>query len=159
LIHEFHINGSISPKTLHAPVLSSLALTVHTAWLLELFAEAKELASVCEDKNQTRFYQSDTLWRDYARGLAAVACGKQFTPQNKKYTGYDRHWATYLQMMADICAGNDVSAAITKVDQSFSQRNHDKRLISDGLDGDGTFPVKWDFRKHSLLQAAKHNAA
>jgi hypothetical protein len=62
-------------------------------------------------------------------------------------------------MMADICAGNDVSAAITKVDQSFSQRNHDKRLISDGLDGDGTFPVKWDFRKHSLLQAAKHNAA
>lgn len=159
LIREFHINRSIPPQTLHAPGLFSLVLTVHAAWLLELFAEAKELSSVCEDKSQIRFYQSDSLWRDYARGLAAVAHAKQFTPQNKKYVGYDRHWATYLQLMTDICAGNDVSAAIATVEQSFSQRNRDKRLINDGLDGDGTFPVKWDFRKHSLIQAAKHNAA
>jgi hypothetical protein len=32
-------------------------------------------------------------------------------------------------------------------------------LIGDGLDGDGMFPVKWDFRKHSLLLAAARNAA
>lgn len=159
LIREFHINGSISPQTLHAPGLSSLALTVHAAWILDLFAEAKELASVCEDKNQICFYQSDALWRDYARGLAAVAHSRQFEPQNKKYTGYDRHWATYLQLMANICVGNDVSAAIATIDQSFSQRNRDKRLINDGLDGDGTFPVRWDFRKHSLMQVAKYNTA
>jgi hypothetical protein len=99
------------------------------------------------------------LWRDYSRGVAAVARARQFAPRQKKYNGYDRHWATYLQLMADICAGNDLSSSIALVDQSFAQRNSDKRLIGDGLDGDGMFPVKWDFRKHSLLPAAEHNAA
>jgi hypothetical protein len=61
--------------------------------------------------------------------------------------------------MADICAGNDLSSSVSVIDKSFSQRNRDKRLISNGLDGDGTFPVKWDFRKHSLLLAANHSAA
>ena len=39
-----------------------------------------------------------------------------------------------------------------KSDESFTQRDHDKRLIGDGLDGDGVAPVNWDFRKKSLLE-------
>lgn len=159
LIRELHLNGSVPPDNIRSRSLFQLVLTVHAAWLLNLYAEAKEIASVCDDEDQLRFYQFDTLWRDYARGVVAVAHARQlFTPNQRKYNGYDRHWATYLQLMADICTGNDLSSAITVVDQSFLQRNCDKRLIGDGLDGDGTFPVKWDFRKHSLLLAAEHNA-
>jgi hypothetical protein len=46
--------------------------------------------------------------------------------------GYARNWATHLQLMADICAGNDLSPAISLVDRSFSQRNRDKRLTAQG---------------------------
>ena len=159
LIRELHIERAAKRDKFRSPGLNHLVLTVHSAWLLHLYAEARELASVCDDEEQVGFYQSDVLWRDYARGIAAIAFAGQFTPKQKKYSGYDRHWATYLQLMADICAVNDLSSAVLIVDKSFSQRNRDKRLINDGLDGDGTFPVKWDFRKHSLLLAANHNAA
>jgi|GEM_PF-5295553 len=159
LIRELHVDRSAPPESIGSPGLYHLMLPVHTAWLLSLFAEAGELASVCDDEGQIRFYQQDALWRDYARGVAAVAHSREFTPGQRKYTGYDRHWATYLRLMADLCAGNDASTAVALVDQSFSQRNRDKRLVSDGLDGDGAFPVKWDFRKHSLLLAAGHAAA
>jgi hypothetical protein len=157
LIRELHINNSARTENICAQGLTELVMTVHAAWLLSLFSEAREIASVCVDEKQMRFYQSDVLWRDYARGISAVAHAGQFTPQEKKYKGYDCHWATYLQLMADICAGINISPAIALVDQSFSQRNRDKRLLGDGLDGDGMFPVKWDFRKHSLLMAAEHN--
>jgi hypothetical protein len=157
LIRELHIKASDPQDDIGALGVFKLALTVHAAWLLDLFAEAEELTSIYTDERQKRFYQSGTLWGDYVHGLAAVAHGKQFTQRQKKYKGYERHWAVYLQLMADICAGNNLSSAITEVDQSFSQRNRDKRLTNEGLDGDGTFPVKWDFRKHSLLLAAEHN--
>lgn len=160
LIRELHVNPSEALDNISAALdVFKFALIIHSVWLLDLFPESRELASVFTDKRQKRHYQSSTLWRDYVNGLAAVAHGGQFTPQQKKYNGYDRHWATYLQLMADICAGNNLSSALMTVDQSFSQRNRDKRLIGDGLDGDGTFPVKWDFRKHSLLLAAEHNEA
>jgi hypothetical protein len=158
LIRELHIKKSVKSDNFRSPGLYNFILTVHAAWLLNLYTEAKELAAVCDDPEQMRFYQSGTLWNDYARGLAAVAQGRQFAPVQRKYKGYDAHWATYLQLMRAICLGNDLSPAITLVDQSFSKRNTDKRLISDGLDGDGTYPVKWDFRKHSLLLVAQHNA-
>lgn len=157
LIGELHFGGAVQTENIGSPRLSQLVLVVHSAWLLDLYAEAKEVASICDNENQVRFYQKDALWSDYARGIGAVAGKRQFTPIQRKYKGYDSHWASYLLLMADICAGNDLSSAIAIVDRSFSQRNSDKRLIGDGLDGDGTFPVKWDFRKHSLLSAAQHN--
>jgi len=158
LIRQLQSDGDIRSENIGSPGIFKLVLTVHSAWLLDLYAEAKEIASICDDKEQMRFYQRGGLWSDYAQGITAVAFRRQFTPKQKKYKGYDRHYAVYLQLMADICIGNELSSAITAVDQSFSQRNRDKRLINEGLDGDGTFPVKWDFRKHSLLLAAGHNS-
>lgn len=160
LISDLHINASEPLDKISAALdVFKLALIVHAAWLLDLFAEAGELASIFTDERQKRFYRSSNLWHDYVHGLAAVAHAGQFTPKQKKYKGYERHLATYLQLMADICNGNDLSSAVAVVNQSFSQRNGDKRLIGDGLDGDGTFPVKWDFRKHSLLLAGERNIA
>lgn len=159
LIRELHINGSGLPVNTPPSGLFKLVLAVHAAWLLDRYADAKELAAVCANEDQTRFYQSDPLWRDYARGIAAVANGSTFAPTQEDYDGYDRHWAIYLELMAAIASGNDLSSAVAMVDESFTQRNGDKRLIGDGLDGDGTFPVKWDFRKHSLLRAVEHNTA
>ena len=158
LIRELHFKSAVPLDYIGAPSIFQLMLAVHSAWLLDLYAEAKEIASICDDKEQVRFHQRGSLWGDYAQGITAVAYRRQFTPKQKKYKGYDRHYAVYLQLMADICAGYDLSSAITLVDQSFSQRNRDKRLTNEGLDGDGTFPVKWDFKKHSLLLAAQHFA-
>jgi hypothetical protein len=159
LIRELHLKSSIPPQNIGAPSIFQLVLAVHSAWLLDLYTEAKEIASICDDKEQMRLYQRGGLWSDYAQGITAIAYQRQFMPKQKKYKGYDRHYAVYLQLMGDICTGHDLSSAITAVDQSFLQRNRDKRLTNEGLDGDGTFPVKWDFRKHSFLLATKHNAS
>lgn len=56
LIRALHINHSVSSGTYRAPGLFQLVLTVHTAWLLNLYAEAEELTSACDDERQIRFY-------------------------------------------------------------------------------------------------------
>lgn len=148
-VHLLERNDLTSPPA----SIASLILCVHAAWLLRRYIDAKEMASICADADRLRCFQVHGLWQDYSRGIAAVANGGEFTPRDRKYQGYDKHWATYLHLMADICAAKDLITACKQVDESFVRRNQDKRLISDGLDGDGTFPVKWDFRKHSLLMA------
>jgi hypothetical protein len=126
---------------------------VHAAWLFDLQATAKELALICDDEERLRYFHMSPFWRDYARGIKSVAHRVAYTPATLKYKGYEKHWALYLDLMAAKCASSELNAACAKIDESFAQRNRDKRVIGDGLDGDGVAPVKWDFRKHSLLCA------
>jgi hypothetical protein len=143
-----------APRDAPPAGIGSLILCVHSAWLLSADSDARDLAAVCGDVDRLRRFQVFGLWRDFARGIAAVAARAPFAPADRTYKGYDRHWAIYLRLMADICAGNDLGPVCALVDRSFAERNRDKRLVCDAPDGNGVFPVKWDFRKHSLLQAA-----
>jgi hypothetical protein len=148
-----------APPEMPPPGLFNLAICVHAEWLVGDFAAARETATMAVDPTFARRFQSSPFWAEYAGGVAAVATGRPIVPtppqqSPRKHRGYDVHWATYLGLMRAICAGADLGPACQEVDLSFARRNRDKRLIGDCLDGDGTFPVKWDFRKHSLLAAA-----
>jgi hypothetical protein len=153
LLRELHIDERASLADSPPPGIHSLVLGVHAAWLLDSYKEAKAIASICVNEDRLRFFQSTPFWRDYAKGINAVAQRRPYMPRELKLSGYEKHWATYCVLMSDICSGNDPSTSIALVEESFARRNKDKRVIGDGLDGDGTFPVKWDFRKHSLLKA------
>jgi hypothetical protein len=153
LVRELHLAKTTPLDGTPPPGVTSLILCVHAAWLLDLKLTATELALVCDDEDRLRYFQMSPFWRDYAKGIKSVAHRMPYVPAPLKYKGYEKHWATYLQLMAAMCASNDLTAACAMVDESFAQRNHDKRLIGDGLDGDGAAPVKWDFRKKSLLSA------
>jgi hypothetical protein len=131
--------------------LSQLILCFHAEALLGNFETAKEIASLCDRNICLEHFQHDALWRDYAKGVACLSSGEVFTPLDRKYTGYDRHWATYIQLISCLTRDDEISTAIAAVDESFRKRNNDSRLIGDSLDGDGEFPVNWDFRKESLL--------
>ena len=58
----------------------------------------------------------------------------------------------YISLMVAITSESDPTDAIAAIDDSFDTRNKDKRLTDwEMIDGDGNVPVRWDFRKATLL--------
>jgi hypothetical protein len=136
------------------PGIDSPILFVHSAWMLHLPDAARTIASIFRNKACAAKFQTAPFWSEYARAISCVTTGSSYEPIEVTAKGYDKHMVTYLPLMADICASCDRTPSCVVIDEGFEKRNRDKRLMIDaGPDACGTFPVLWDFRKHSLLNA------
>jgi hypothetical protein len=61
----------------------------------------------------------------------------------------------YLGFISDITNERDASISLELMRQSFTKRNKDKRVSTQGLfEGSGRHPVQWDFRGEALVSYA-----
>ena len=60
---------------------------------------------------------------------------------------------SYLRLIEVECNGRNVDHAVAEIEKQFWLRNSDKTIKDDGyqIEGSGDCPVKWDFRRQSLL--------
>jgi hypothetical protein len=67
--------------------------------------------------------------------------------------GQEIYWIEYLNLIEAASHGRNVEDALDQVEQGFIKRNSDKRITDDNYetDGSGTHPVRWDYRRDSLM--------
>jgi hypothetical protein len=132
-----------------------LLTDIHCLWLLGEFGAAHSVAEVFSFRAWTRWMMAGGLWTEYANGTWALTSGAPWQPRTLRLRGYDSHWWTYINLLSVWHRGEDDAAARARVAESFMRRNRDKRLVAD-VDGDGRFPVFWDFRLESMLRFADY---
>jgi hypothetical protein len=148
-----------APEGSPPPEIGDLNLLAHALTLVVPTEEALTVCRLLDRPTVVAFFQHDALRKDYARGLACLARGESFEPKQRRYSGYDHHLSLYLPLIASISRGLPLAGALAAVDASFSTRNRDRRLVGDGIDGDGVLTVKWDLRRASLLSIARARGA
>jgi hypothetical protein len=94
------------------------------------------------------------FWGEYGKTYSAFVEGQKYFAQfDKKLKPVERYWSAYIDLMAAVMTGGDVPAALNNADKQFAKRNSDMKLFEDAfmLDGTGSVPVKFDFRKAGLV--------
>ena len=152
------LNGEIyqrfkeSPKHPQTEVTTDVSI-VHFLWLMGMFEEAETMIAISSDESVWKYYPVHRLWKDYHRMVFAFSNHEKYEPKPPKLNGYEKHWLPYIQLMERFTKSEDISDIVIEIDESFEKRNRDKRLEDyPGFDGDGRAPVKWDLRKHTILE-------
>ena len=82
----------------------------------------------------------------------ALLRGQEFHARELKLGGLEKHWIAYVHLIEAACNGDSLDPPLAEIDTLFARRNKDKRIIDwYQIEGSGVQPVKWDFRRHSLL--------
>ena len=124
----------------------------HLAVMLGQRDLACQMLEIANDLQRLKFFPLTKLWKEYAKGFLSLCRGEPFSPADLKLKGYEKYWMPYLALMSAVTNKLDVASACSAIDESFVLRNRDKRLIDwEMIDGDGSHPVQWDFRKFTLL--------
>ena len=124
----------------------------HVATLVGEHDLARDLIQPALDATVINHFPLTPFWRGYATALDGFFTQSTFTFPNIKLKGYEKHWMPYISLMVAITSESDPTDAIAAIDDSFDTRNKDKRLTDwEMIDGDGNVPVRWDFRKATLL--------
>lgn len=141
-----------SPKHPQTEVTTDVSV-VHFLWLMGMFEEAETMIAISADESVWKYYPVHRLWKDYHRMLFAFSNHEQYEPKPPKLKGYEKHWFPYIQLMERFTKSEEISDIVIEIDESFEKRNRDKRLEDyPSFDGDGRAPVKWDLRKHTILE-------
>lgn len=141
-----------SPKHPETEVTTDVSV-VHFLWLMGMYKEAETMIAISSDESVWKYYPVHRIWKDYHRMLFAFSSHELYEPKPPKLKGYEKHWFPYIQLMERFTKSEDISDIIIEIDESFEKRNRDKRLEDyPSFDGDGRAPVKWDLRKHTILE-------
>jgi hypothetical protein len=154
--HYNDLNATLLNQSLEDPQKARAADRVtftHIGWLLGRHAAGDaNLAIICHPAvakdPPTKF------WAEYNRAMACLVARQPYVPPpaERRFRGYEKHWASYVGLVAALTAGRDTASALGACAVSFMRRNRDRRLSSGWLyDGDGHTPVRWDFRLASIL--------
>ena len=120
---------------------------------ITMYEEAEAMIAISADESVWKYYPVHRLWKDYHRMLFAFSSHELYEPKPPKPTGYEKHWFPYIRLMEKFTKSEDISDVLMEIDESFTKRNRDKRLEDyPSFDGDGRAPVKWDLRKHTILE-------
>ena len=123
----------------------------HVALLLGNSDIARELLQPSLDSRVLNHFPLTPFWRCYATALNGFVTRSAFATPDITLKGYEKHWMPYISLMAAMVNGTDTSDSIAAIDESFNKRNRDKRLTDwEMIDGDGSAPVRWDFRKATI---------
>ncbi len=78
--------------------------------------------------------------------------------QSLRLRGQEVYWASYLNLIEAANNRRNLDEAISQVNQAFAKRNVDKKIKDDNYEteGSGSHPVKWDYRRDSLLAYVRH---
>lgn len=135
-----------------AVALRTRVTPVHIGWLVHEWDASNCLLSIATSSLVATFFPSTPFWSEYNRALNCLVRHESYNPNPLKPKGYEKYWTPYLALIAD--ATNHLINHETRDDlsASFAKRNRDKRYIDwDMVDGDGKYPVQWDFRERSIM--------
>jgi hypothetical protein len=144
------LNASLLQET---PAVAHVSVTfAHMAWLLGQHALGDAILQIICNAEVAKYSPPTKFWADYHRAMACLVARAPYVPQlPPKLKGYQKHWEPYLRVVAALTAGRDTAPALGACVVSFTRRNRDRRLSAAIYDGDGHFPVRWDFRLPSIL--------
>ncbi len=125
---------------------------VHMAWLLGQHALGDAFLEIVCNTEVAKVSPPTKFWAEYHRAMAYLVARQLYEPvPQTNLKGYEKHWEPYLRVVAALTSGGDTAPALAACADSFTRRNRDKRLTSSLYDGEGNFPVRWDFRLPSIL--------
>lgn len=123
----------------------------HLSWALQDFPMGESFIAIAERKDSAGI--STPFWCEYARGMGSLVRGEPYQMRKMRLRDLEQYWVEYLPLIEAVTNGRPVNEALERVDQAFAKRNSDKRIKDDGdeTEGSGRHPVKWDYRRDSLL--------
>jgi len=128
----------------------------HLAWALRHYDEGEWFVAFSQRHDVLEI--STPFWREYARAMAALVRREAYAIAELRLRGQERYWAAYLHFIEAASRGAGVSDALAEIDRAFAARNADRRIKDDHyeVEGSGLHPVRWDFRRDSLLAYVQH---
>ena len=122
------------------------------AWATKAFEVGESFVAFAERKDVGAL--GTPFWREYARGMGALAnrglyCAVQLRPK-----GQEKYWMAYLHLIESVCNGQGIGDSVAAIEKQNVVRNNDKSVRDDAyqIEGSHSHPVKWDFRLHGLLR-------
>lgn len=138
------------------PAEGSVANTitlVHLAWLLSEWELAERMIGIAVDPLVQKFSPLTPFWAEYARAQQQLVSRRRYKQAAPRVRGYERNWLPYLNLIEELTHGRSTETARAEIRTTFSRRNRDPKLIDpEMIDGDGVFPVRWDFREVSITR-------
>jgi len=153
-----HLNGNLYQSLLQnegppAAAVDNQLTPVHIGWLVHEWDAANTLLAICADSRVTKFFPITTFWSEYYRAIQCLVSRQAYNPVLPKLRGYEKCWMPYLNLIADLTSDRDPTNSREEIAEVFARRNCDKRLVDwEMIDGDGRYPVQWDFRVTSILE-------
>lgn len=156
-LHEFTELNFWAMRGLEAGRVESAVVNEPTLLCLAWFCADSEssmmMLEVLRSPKVQSHFPLTGFWREFAAGLVCLADRQPYDIPSFKAKGYERYLMPYLSLIADLSNGRDTHAILEKVDLAFQTRNQDGRLTDwRAIDGDGKRPVRWDFRRETLLR-------
>jgi hypothetical protein len=123
----------------------------HLAWLLAARGQGESYVNIAVRLDVLEI--STPFWSEYARGVNSLVRGQEYRMTELRPRGQETHWMAYLRLLEAASSSGWLDDALAEVDKSFTLRNADKSIKDDSyeIEGSGGHPVKWDFRRHGLL--------
>jgi hypothetical protein len=124
----------------------------HLSWALDDFSVGESFVSIAERMDNRDL--STPFWCEYARGMGALVRGDRYdVGQFKKLRDLEVYWISYLDLIQAATHGSSLDDAIAKINEGFVERNSNKKIKDDvhETEGSARHPVKWDYRRDSLL--------
>ncbi len=126
---------------------------VHIAWLLSEWELAERMVGTAVDPLVQKYSPLTPFWAEYARALQWLVVRRPYEQAAPRVRGYERNWLPYLNLIQELTRGNSADEARAEIRTTFWKRNRDAKLIDpEMIDGDGVFPVRWDFREVSITR-------
>lgn len=121
------------------------------AWALGEISFGEHFIAIAERENGSEI--STPFWSEYAKGMGSLVRKQEYRVPKMKPRGQEEYWVTYLYLIEAVLNGGSREEALQRIDDAFIARNSDKRIKDDGyeIEGSGTHPVKWDYRRDSLV--------
>ena len=145
------VDSGQRPSSMIAGTYSYLVYA-HMAWALDNWELAQSFISIGARSDVLEL--TTKFWREYTRAVIALVHSEGYE-MNKglKLKGQEKYWVVYLCLIEAVTTDGDTEKTITEINRLFVDRNQDKRIKDDNyqVEGSGLYPVRWDFRRDSLL--------
>ena len=137
------------------PVSGTPDVDIHLAWLLGDHDAAQELLKRCHEPDRECMCGPDWWLTEYLRVLRLFAAKAPVEPDLDRLKQIPKFVPACAMLMADIAAGRPTEESLSNVDEQWGKLNGNDRAEWFPVDGACVRPVKWNFRKASILSYAK----
>lgn len=123
----------------------------HAAWCLNQIGLGESFATFAEREDIGEL--GTPFWREYARGLGSLIRQEEYHAKALRLRGQEKYWMTYIRLIEAASKRQPIKDAVAAIDEQFATRNRDTTIRDDAyrIEGSGGDPVKWDLRRHGLL--------
>jgi hypothetical protein len=123
----------------------------HVSWAVGDFSLGESFVAISERDENAKI--STPFWCSYAKAMGALVHNVPYQTPKMKLRGQEEYWIAYLYLIEDISNGRSGAKALQGIEHGFTERNSDIRINDDAyeIEGSGYHPVRWDFRRDSLI--------